>query len=178
MARGEPSCHEESPMCEHGYIPSSCAECRRAAAADPLARLYEENLAAHQDGNRAGWLTRRSEVHGRLAELEGYARRSNAQDEELHRLTSELAVLGSLIDQDDVAQRAENIEHIKRLAADPANCERIDGAPAVVKGLGDRAETAAETLQRMRSNPWCAEDGGPLAGHTSHGRMETGRGLI
>jgi len=41
-----------------------------------------------------------------------------------------------------------------------------------VKGLGDRRETGAEVLQRMQSNPWRREDGGPLH------RAETGTGLI
>jgi hypothetical protein len=46
---------------------------------------------------------------------------------------------------------------------DPANLERPigweGGAPPLVKGLGDRRETGAEVLQRMRSNPWRHEDG-------------------
>ena len=46
------------------------------------------------------------------------------------------------------------------------------GAPPLVKGLGDRRETGAEVLQRMRRNPWRHEDGGPLH------RAETGAGLI
>jgi HK97 family phage major capsid protein len=194
MARGELSC-EESLMyedsCPHGYIPSSCAECRQGTAeVDAMGERFERYLAQHKDGQRAGWLTRRSEITGRLAELEGYARRSNAQDEELHQLTSELTVLGSLIDQDDVRIRSEKLDHLKRLAADPANCEagydpghrepaRPSGSPApALIGDRNRAESAADVLSRMRSNPWRAGDGSPLAGHTTYGVGESGQGLI
>jgi HK97 family phage major capsid protein len=43
----------------------------------------------------------------------------------------------------------------------------------------DRIESADETLQRMRSNPWRAPDGDPLVGHTSYGRPgETAAGFV
>jgi HK97 family phage major capsid protein len=180
--------------CPHGYIPSSCAECRRGTygehseivspVGDPIEERFQRYLARHKDGQRAGWLTRRTEVTAELAKLEGYAHRSNAQDAQLDELTAELTVLSSLVDQDDVRVRSEKLEHIKRVAQDPANLERPDGytgggAP-LVKGLGDRRETAAETIQRMRSNPWRASDGGPLAGHTTYGGIgrETASGYV
>jgi HK97 family phage major capsid protein len=132
-------------------------------------------MAQHKDGQRSGWLTRRTEITAELARLEGYPRRSRAQDDQLDELTGELTVLGSLIDQDDVRIRSENIEHIKRLAQDPANCEagsaQFPGAPALVKDARhDRIETPAESIQRMRSDPW-RDQGGPL-------NRESGPGLI
>src|SRR5690242_16839854 len=123
--------------CLHGYIPATCAECRVAAVGetDPIGERFGRFMAQHKDGQRSGWLTRRTEITAELARLEGYARRSKAQDDQLDELTGELTVLGSLIDQDDVRIRSENIEHIKRLAQDPANLERpigYDGAPPLV----------------------------------------------
>jgi hypothetical protein len=47
----------------------------------------------------------------------------------------------------------------------------------LVKGLGDRRETAAEIIQRS-GNPWAARAEGPLNGHTSYGRTDTGAGTI
>jgi HK97 family phage major capsid protein len=163
--------------CIHGFVAGSCAECR---SGDQLGQLFEKNLRRHEGGRREGWLTRRTEITGRLAELEGYARRSNAQDDELQALTSELTVLGSLIDQDDVRARSEKLEEVKRAYANPANREgpddgtqlpglRTPSAPAYVKGqLGTRLETADETIQRMRSNPW-RDDSGPLNRETAAG---------
>src|SRR5690349_9975555 len=111
--------------CPHGYIPATCAECR-VARADPVGELFQENMDRHKGGTRPGWLTRRAEITGRLAELEGYSRRSNAQDAEVERLVSELTVLGSLIDQDDVRVRSETIARGMELMKDPANCEGPD----------------------------------------------------
>jgi hypothetical protein len=45
--------------------------------------LFERFMEQHKDGQRSGWLTRRSEITADLARLEGYTRRSNAQDEEV-----------------------------------------------------------------------------------------------
>jgi HK97 family phage major capsid protein len=163
-------------VCQHGYT-AGCAECRRA---DVLDEQFERFKAQHDGGGRAGWLTRRSEIQGELAQLESYARRSNAQDERMTELISELTVLGSYIDEDDVRIRSEKLEQIQRAAADPANLEagadQGPGAPALVRGLGDRRETADEVIRRS-GNPWRADDGGPLAGHESY-RMDTGRGLV
>jgi HK97 family phage major capsid protein len=160
--------------CPHGYISATCAECRVHAVGevDVVGELFERFMAQHKDGRRSGWLTRRAEITAELARLEGYSRRSNVQEEQLHELTSELTVLGSLVDQDDVRVRAEQLEHIRRVAQDPANCESSvpgQAAPSLVRQPGTRVESAGETLQRMRSNPWRNPDGGPLAGHTSYG---------
>jgi hypothetical protein len=166
--------------CQHGYLPSSCAECRRgqygehstiiSPVGDPIEERFQRYTSLHKGGQRAGWLTRRTEITAELAKLEGYAHRSNAQDEQLDELTGELTVLGSLIDQDDLRVRSETIAGGRELMKDPANLEgpaTFPGAPALVKGLGDRRETAGEIIQRMRSNPWRTADGGPLAGHTN-----------
>jgi HK97 family phage major capsid protein len=162
-------------MCGHGYIQSSCAECRRpsAAEADEMGEQFARYMKRHEGGQRSGWLIRRTEITGELAVLEGYARRSKAQDDQLGELTSELTVLSSLVDQDDVRVRSENISRMRDLAKDPANLEGPVGAPAIVKGLGDRRETPGEILQRMRSNPWAAPDGGPLSN-----RADTMAGLV
>jgi hypothetical protein len=75
----------------------------------------------------------------------------------------------------DVHARAEKIEHIKRVAQDPANLEgpaTFPGAPALVSDRrSDRTERPDEVIQRMRSNPWRDNDG-PLA----H-RVESSAGL-
>jgi HK97 family phage major capsid protein len=158
--------------CEHGYV-AACAECR---GGEQTERQWREYNQRHEGGTRESWAARKSEINGRLAELDGYPRRSNAQDAEVSELIAEQAVLALLLDQADVAARSEKIEHLKRVASDPANREGPDGgtqpygAPAVVKGLGDRTETPAESLQRMRSNPW-QDGGGPL-------NRETGAGLV
>jgi HK97 family phage major capsid protein len=179
--RGETVYGEDS--CQHGYIPTSCAECRRTDQPDLVAEQFERHMARHKGGQRSGWLTRRTEITADLARLEGYARRSNAQDDELQALTSELTVLGTLIDQDDVAIRSESIRRGMAAMANPANLEgpgavqAVDGAPALVKGLGDRRETAAEVIQRS-GNPWASRSEGPLDGHAGYGRTDPGAGVI
>jgi Phage capsid family len=162
--------------CPHGYIPATCAECRVAAVGetDPIGERFGRFMAQHKDGQRSGWLTRRTEITAELARLEGYARRSKAQDDQLDELTGELTVLGSLIDQDDVRVRSETIARGMELMKDPANCEgpaTFPGAPALVKDARhDRMETPAESIQRMRTDPW-RDQGGPL-------NRESGPGLI
>jgi hypothetical protein len=59
-------------------------------APDVMGELFDRFLAQHQGGQRSGWLSRRTEVTAELARLEGYARRSKAQYDQLHELTSEL----------------------------------------------------------------------------------------
>jgi hypothetical protein len=101
-------------------------------------------MAQHKNGQRSGWLTRRTEITAELARLEGYARRSKAQDEQLDELTGELTVLGSLIDQDDVRIRSESIARGMELMKNPANLERPIGAPALVSDWrSDRLERPA-----------------------------------
>jgi HK97 family phage major capsid protein len=140
--------------------------------------LLEQYRAEHGGKGRDDLLGRRAECIARAAELNGYGRLSQAQAREADDLIAEQIILDDLVTRSDVEIRRAKIEHIARVAADPANLEgpgsgsQPGGAPALVKGLGDRRETAAEVIQRTRSNPWRREDGGPLA------RGETGTGLI
>lgn len=160
--------------CQHGYVPSSCAECRAETPGDQFSRYLEQ----HKGGKRADWNVRRTALLDEAAKLTGYARRSNAQEEQLGEVHAEVSALDTLIADDDVRVRSESISRGMKAMADPANLERPDGAvpgarpgaPALVRQPGTRLESAAETLQRMRSNPWRGPDGDPLAGHTSYGR--------
>jgi HK97 family phage major capsid protein len=130
----------------------------------------------------------RAALSARVDQLAGYANRSQGQEAEYADGVAELGFLEELVSEKYAAKRSADIEHIKRLRADPANCEAGSaqfpgedaakpGAPALI-GDRNRAESAADVLQRMRSNPWRAEDGGPLAGHTSYRVGESGQGLI
>ena len=102
-------------------------------------------------------------VLDRVAELQGFARRSHAQDDELSRLNAETTVLDVeisdkrvLVRSQQAAARAAEIERIARMAQDPANLERPDGgsnpagqvpgSPALVRQPGARIESAAETI--------------------------------
>jgi len=149
-------------------------------------RLCDYARTTHEGRARPEWDVRRSQIIEDVAQLEGYARRTRAQDDELLALNAELSVLATLIERDDVrARRSEQISRGMALMADPANREgpdsgsQLGGAPALVKGLGDRLESAAEVIQRM-GNPWRAVDGSPLAGHTTYGGAgrETASGLL
>jgi len=136
-----------------------------------------DQLVERYDGQwrgktRAQLDARREQCIARAAQLGDYEHPSQAQRDEFDQLTAETIVLDGLIKADDVKIRRAKIEAISRTAADPANLERPVGAPPLVKGLGDRRETGAEVLQRMGSNPWRHQDGGPLH------RAETGAGLI
>jgi hypothetical protein len=137
-----------------------------------MSDLLEHYLDAHTGKPRSELTGRREQIITRTAELEGYPRRSQAQAAELDELVAEQIAVDDLIKRADVKIRRAKIEAISRTAQDPANLERPVGAPPLVKGLGDRRETGAEVLQRMGSNPWRREDGGPLS------RAETGAGLI
>jgi HK97 family phage major capsid protein len=155
---------------------------------DKFLRIAERYREIHEGKTLAALTARHGEILDRMAELKGYARRSGSQDDELDELGAEQTVLDVAIGDAKLAvrsqlaaERSAKIAEITRMAQDPANCERPDGsigAPAFVKGkLGDRPETAAETIQRA-GNPWRDADGGPLAGHASYGMGETGQGLI
>jgi HK97 family phage major capsid protein len=105
---------------------------------------------------------RRESAADRIAVLSGYVRRSNTQDDEMANLLFEQQMLSTTIDDKDIDAKREKLATISRLAQDPANCESGDGggergAPALVRGLGGRAETAAEVIQRM-GNPWRDDD--------------------
>jgi HK97 family phage major capsid protein len=146
---------------------------------DKFLQVCEHYREIHEGTTLAALTARYGEVLDRTAELESYARRSNSQDDELDQLGAERTVLDVAIGDAKMAarsqlaaERAGKIAEITRAAQDPANLERPVGAPPLVKGLGDRRETSAEVLQRMDSNPWRHEDGGPLH------RAETGAGLI
>jgi len=155
---------------------------------DKFLQVCERYREIHERKPLAALVARHGEVLDRTAELEGYARRSNSQDDELDQLGAERTVLDVAIGDAQMAarsqlaaQRAEKIAEITRTAQDPANLERPGGgtqpggqpgAPAFVRGkLGTRLETAAETIQRA-GNPWRDRDSGPLS------RTETGAGLI
>jgi HK97 family phage major capsid protein len=128
-------------------------------------------------------LARRAELGTRVDVLDGYQNLSQPQEAERDDACGETVILDELISEKTLAKRAADIERIRLAAQDPANLEgpaQFPGAPPLVKGLGDRRETGAEVIQRMRSNPWRAPDGGPLAGHTTYGGVgrETASGLI
>jgi capsid protein len=127
-------------------------------------------------------LARRADLGPRIDTLAGYVNRSQPQDAELEDITGETVILDELIAGKVAAKRSADIERLKRVAQDPANLERPigweGGAPALVRNPGTRIESPAETIQRMRSNPWRGPDGDPLAGHTSYGRPgETAAGF-
>jgi HK97 family phage major capsid protein len=128
---------------------------------------------------------RRAQLTERLEVLGGYQNLSQVQRAELEDCTAGIVVLDEVVGEKTMARRAETIAHARELMKDESNLERPigweGGAPPLVKDARhDRRETAAETLQRMRSNPWAAPDGGPLAGHTTYGGVgrETASGLI
>lgn len=174
--------------CPHGYIPSSCAECRASRSEVPddagLAVLLDRFMSQHRGRPKAELVGRRSECVTRSAQLREYDRLSQAQRAECDELAAEMVTLDELVMEADVHARAETISRGMRLMADPANREgpaaTVPGgrpaAPALVKGLGDRAESAAEIIQRS-GNPWAARSA-PLDGHTSYGRAEPLSGVI
>jgi hypothetical protein len=115
-------------------------------------QILEHYFGAHAGESRAELLARREQIITRTAELEGYARRSQAQADELDGLIAEQIAVDDLIKRADVEIRRSKIDGIRRAAADPANLERPDGtigAPAVVKGpLGTRLERAGDDSAR------------------------------
>jgi HK97 family phage major capsid protein len=127
-------------------------------------------------------LAHRADLSTRIDVLGGYPNRSQPQDAEFEDATAAAVVLDELISGKTLAKRSADIEHVRRAAMDPANCEGPNpgpagpGAPALVKGLGDRRESAAEIVSRS-GNPWSARSA-PLDGHTSYGRTDTGAGLV
>jgi HK97 family phage major capsid protein len=127
---------------------------------DPGPQLIEHYDAEHRGKSRPALETRRAQIISRTAELESYTRRSQAQASELDDLIAEQIVVDDLIKRDDVLARRSQIQKLSRMAQDPANLERPQGAPALVKGLGDRLETPQEAIQRA-GNPW-RDEGGPL----------------
>ena len=142
--------------------------------------MHEDEFAELRTTTRNLWgqrplesvLERRADLAARQELLAGYANRSAPQDREMDANGAEIIFLDELAGEKTTEARRATISRGMAAMADPANLERPVGAPPLVKGLGDRRETGAEVLQRMGSNPWRHEDGGPLH------RAETGAGLI
>jgi hypothetical protein len=102
---------------------------------DMFLAVCEEFRAEHESKSGEALLARYNEVLDRMAALKGYARRSGAQDDELARLNAEMTVLHVAIADRRVlvrsqlaAERAEKVAEITRMAQDPANLERPEGA--------------------------------------------------
>jgi HK97 family phage major capsid protein len=155
--------------CQHGYIPSSCAECRRGTEA--VSYVPTPKTAA--------------EIASRTVEIKAELKRMESDPvvgEDTHGQLRDklLAELDALMLEEQVltrnelaaARRAE-IERITRVAQDPRNLEasvpamRPDGTPALVRQLGTRLETPEETIQRA-GNPW-RDESGPLNRETAAG---------
>jgi len=159
---------------------------------DEFLAVCEEYRAGHQGKGAEALTARYNEILDRVAELQGYARRSGAQDDELSRLRAEQTVLDVALADAKMAarsqlaaQRAEKIAEITRMAQDPANLERPDGGsqpggrpgvPALVRNPGTRIESAAETVQRA-GNPW-RDDSGPLDRETAAGFVSRAHSAI
>ena len=144
-----------------------------------MSDLLEHYFDAHTGKPRSELTARREQIITRTAELEGYSRRSQAQAAELDGLIAEQIAVDDLIKRDDVEIRRAKIERATALMADEGNLERPGGgigAPALVTRPGDQPETAQQIIARS-GNPWAARSG-PLDGHTSYGRADTGQGLI
>jgi HK97 family phage major capsid protein len=128
-------------------------------------------------------LERRADLAARQEKLTAYANRSAPQDREHDQNAAEIIFLDELAGEKQVEARRSLIARGQALMADPANREgpesgsRPGGAPALVKGLGDRHETVAEIIARS-GNPWAAARSGPLDGHAPLGRTDSGAGLI
>jgi hypothetical protein len=153
---------------------------------DKFLQVCERYQEIHEGKPLAALTARYDEVLDRKAELTSYARRSGAQNDELNQLGAELTVLEvaiadakTAVRSQLAAERAGKIAEISRIAQDPANLEGPGGGsqpygasgPALVKDARrDRIETPAESIQRMRTDPW-RDSGGPLD-------RETGPGLI
>lgn len=153
-----------------------------------MSDLLEHYFDAHTGKPRSELTGRREQIIARTAELEGYPRRSQAQAAELDGLIAEQIAVDDLIKRADVEIRRGEIDRISRIAADPANCEGPDtgswpygaSGPGLVKDARrDRRESAAEIVTRS-GNPWRAQGGGPLAGHTTYGGIggATAAGVI
>jgi HK97 family phage major capsid protein len=148
--------------------------------------VHEDEFAELRTTTRNIWgcrplnavLERRAELAERQEKLTAYAHRSDPQDREMDQNGAEIVFLDEIAGEKQVEARRAVIARGMAAMADESNLERPDGAPALVKGLGDRRETAAEVIQRAGSNPWRDADGGPLARHTSYGMGETSQGMI
>jgi HK97 family phage major capsid protein len=154
--------------------------------------LLEHYQAAHKGKGKAELSAERQRCLMRAATLESLASSdhglSQAQAREQDDLIAEQIAIDDLIKRADVEIRRAKIEAVTRAAADPANREGPQdgsqpggkpGAPAYIRQAGDRLETPAESIRRMRDDPWRGDGGSPLPGITAtYGAGETGRGLI
>ena len=116
-------------------------------------------------------LERRAGLAAREDQLAGYANRSAPQDGEMDQNRAEIVFLDEIAGEKTTEARRSRIEAITRTAQDPANLERHYGqsGPALVQDARhDRRESAAEIVTRS-GNPWRAQGGGPLVGHTTYG---------
>jgi HK97 family phage major capsid protein len=184
-----------SETCPHGfYVGAHNCDATERGLHTEIRSLVDSPVerydAEHRGKTRAQLDARRQQCIARAAQLGDYEHPSQVQRDEFDALTAETIVLDGLIKADDVAIRRAKIEGIKRAAMDPANLEAgadpghrepagKPGTPGLVRNPGTRIESPAETLQRMRSDPWRGPDGDPLAGHTSYGRPgETAAGFV
>ena len=120
-------------------------------------------------------LERRADLAARQEALSAYAHRSAPQDREHDQNAAEIIFLDEIAGEKTTEARRAKIEAITRTAQDEANLERPYGTsgPALVKDARhDRLESPAETLQRMRTDPW-REAGGPLGNS-----LDSSAGLI
>jgi HK97 family phage major capsid protein len=167
MARGNCRLREETPGMTYTAAPYS-PRTQFEQFRDHVRREWEPRSLDE-------CVARRAELGERAGVLGGYQNLSQPQEAEYEDACGAGVILDELISEKTLAQRAETMEKLHRAAQNPANCESsVPGqqAPSLVRGLGsDRRETADETLQRMRSNPWRHEDG-PI------NRADTSAGLI
>src|SRR6266516_3386224 len=113
--RGRPMTYQDS--CPHGYIPSSCAECRRGREFQPdglddpgSAVLLDRDMSQHRGTPQAELVARRSECVSRSAQLMTYDRLSQAQRDECNELAAEMLTIDELVMEADVPTRAAKIE--------------------------------------------------------------------
>src|SRR5215469_5108724 len=133
--------------CQHGYIPESCAECRAERAV--------EGVIVSPPRTEAEIVSRQAEITAELQRMDADPRAGEDTHGELRdRLVAELDALRT---ERRMLVRSEKVAAGMRAMGNRANLEGgadqgPPGNPALVKGLGDRVETAAETIQRA-GNP-------------------------
>jgi HK97 family phage major capsid protein len=96
-------------------------------------------------------VARRAEVATRSQQLEGYAHRSQPQEDEYQQATAEVVILDGLIGEKHVAVRSQQLDRVRQAAADPRNREA-----GVQAGIGDRPADA-RAIWRNRQ-PWAGLD--------------------
>ena len=142
-----------------------------------------EQFGEFRDHIRSLWVSRSlDEVAARRAELGDAAGSMPDQDREI--ACAEIVFLDEVIGEKHAEVRRSRIEGIERAAQDPANLEagwdtgppglsrERPRVPSLVREPGTRVESAAETIQRCRSNPWRDPDNGPLSRETAAGLVQ------